>query len=93
MSRLRKQYAEEGLEAALKRRASRREYRRKLDGAQEAHLVALARGAPPAGRARWSPRLLTDRLVEWEISEEVSYQAVRRVLKRPNCSLGGSSSG
>ena len=93
VSRLRKQYAEQGLEAALNRRASRREYRRKLDGAQEARLVALACSAPPAGQARWSLRLLADRLVELEVVDEVSYQTVRRVLKKTNSSRGAGSSG
>jgi transposase len=81
--RVRKQYFEEGLEAALNRRAPNREYHRKLDGKQEARLVALACSEPPEGRARWSLRLLADKLVELEIvEEEVSYQTVRRTLKK-----------
>ena len=82
VSRIRKQYVEQGLEAALNRRPPRREYERKLDGAQEARLVAVACGAPPAGRKRWSLRLLADKLVELEIADEVSYQTVRRILKK-----------
>jgi len=83
VSRVRKQYFEEGLEAALNRRAPNREYHRKLDGEQEAHLVALACSEPPEGRARWSLRLLADRLVELEVvDEEISYQTVRRTLKK-----------
>ena len=82
VSRIRKQYVEQGLEAALNRRPPRREYERKLDGAQEARLVAVACGAPPAGRKRWSLRLLADMLVELEIADEVSYQTVRRILKK-----------
>jgi transposase len=88
VSRVRKQYVEEGLEAALRRRPPTREYHRKLDGAQEARLIALACGAPPAGRARWSLRLLADELVELEVAEPVSYQTVRRVLKKTNSSPG-----
>jgi transposase len=81
--RVRKQYFEEGLQAALNRRAPNRYYHRKLDGEQEAHLVALACSEPPEGRARWSLRLLADKLVELEIvDEEVSYQTVRRTLKK-----------
>ncbi len=86
--RLRRQYVDEGLEAALNRRPPTREYQRKLDGTQEAHLVALACGAPPEGQARWSLRLLADKLVELEIVDEVSYQTVRRVLKKTNSSPG-----
>jgi transposase len=87
VSRVRKQYIEEGLEAALNRRAPNREYHRKLDGEQEARLVALACGEPPEGRARWSLRLLADKMVELEIvEEEVSYQTVRRTLKKTSLS-------
>ncbi len=87
VARVRKQYFEEGLEAALDRRAPNREYRRKLDGEQEARLVALACGEPPQGQARWSLRLLADKLVELEVVEEVSYQTVRRTLKKTTSSL------
>ncbi len=79
--RVRKQYVEEGLEAALNRRAPRREYRRKLDGQQEARLVALAYSQPPEGQARWSLRLLADRLVELEIVEETIISGEVRLIK------------
>jgi hypothetical protein len=88
VSRVRKQFVEEGLEATLNRRAPRRRYLRKLDGEQEAHLIALTCGEPPAGHARWSMRLLAAKLVELEIVEAVSYQTVRRVLKKTNSSPG-----
>lgn len=84
--RVRRQFVEAGLEAALHRRPSRREYRRKLDGEQEARLIALACGTPPAGRADWTLRLLADRLVELEIVDTVSYQTVRRTLKKTHSS-------
>ena len=87
VSRVRKQYFEEGMEAALSRRPPNREYHRKLDGEQEARLVALACSEPPEGRARWSLRLLADKLVELEVvEEEVSYQTVRRTLKKTSSS-------
>lgn len=82
VARIRRQYVEQGLEAALNRRAPRRQYARTLDGEQEARLVALACGEPPAGAARWSLRLLADRLVELDVVPAVSYQTVRRVLKK-----------
>ncbi len=82
ISRIRKQYVQEGLEAALNRRAPNREYHRKLDGEQEARLVALACSAPPEGHVRWSLRLLADRLVELEVVENISYQTVGRILKK-----------
>ena len=82
VARVRRQFVGQGLEAALNRRAPRREYRRKLGGEQEARLIALACGPAPAGQGRWSLRLLADRLVELEVVESVSYQTVRRVLKK-----------
>ena len=88
ISRIRQQFVEAGLEAALNRRAPRREYARKLDGAQEARLVALACSEPPAGQARWSLRLLADRLVELAVVDSVSHQTVRRVLKKTSSSRG-----
>src|SRR5215204_1058004 len=88
VARVRKQYFEEGLEAALDRRPPNREYHRKLDGEQEARLLALACSEPPEGQARRSLRLLADKLVELEIVvEEVSYQTVRRALKKTPSSL------
>ena len=84
VSRVRKQYFEKGLEAALNRRPPKREYHRKLDGEQEARLIALACSEPPEGQARWSLRLLADKLVELQIVEEISYQTVRRTLKKTN---------
>jgi DNA-binding transcriptional ArsR family regulator len=82
VSRVRKQYFEEGLEAAINRRPPNREYHRKLDGHQEARLVALACSEPPEGQARWSLRLLADRMVELEVVDDLSYQTVRRTLKK-----------
>ena len=80
--RVRRRYVEHGLEVALNRQLPRRNYQRKLDGAQEAHLIALACETPPPGQARWSLWLLADKLAELEVVEAVSYQTVRRVLKK-----------
>jgi|SRR5215210_1923387 len=82
VARIRRQYFEEGLDEALNRRPPRREYHRKLDGESEARLVALACSEPPEGEARWGLRLLADKMVELEIVENVSYQTVRRTLKK-----------
>ncbi|HBI46958.1 MAG TPA: hypothetical protein DDY78_29510, partial [Planctomycetales bacterium] len=65
-----------------------RVYERRLDGKAEAHLVALACGSPPPGRSRWTLRLLADRMVALEYLEEVSYETVRRTLKKTNSSRG-----
>lgn len=88
VERVRKEFVEEGLEAALTRRKPRRQYERRLDGDGEAHLVALACGAPPEGRGRWTLRLLADRMVTLEYVEQVSKDTVHRVLKKTNLSLG-----
>jgi transposase len=82
VERVRKRYAEEGLEAALARRSPRREYRRKLDGEAEAHLVALSCSSPPAGRRHWTFKLLADKMVELRFVDGVSYETVRRVMKK-----------
>ena len=82
VERVRKRFVEAGFQAALDPRRPRREYRRKLDGEQEAHLIALACGAPPAGHGRWSLRLLADRMVELSALDTLSYQTARRVLGR-----------
>jgi transposase len=88
VSRVRKRFVEAGLAAALHRKPPHRQWERKLDGAQEAHLIALACSAAPPGRERWSLRLLAERMVQLGHVEEVSYETIRRVLKRGNLNLG-----
>ena len=88
VARVRKLYVTEGLEAALHRKAPDRVYRRKLDGEQEARLVAVACSEPPNGQKRWTLRLLADKLVELEVVEAVSYETVRRTLKQTGSSRG-----
>ncbi len=88
VARVRQQYAAGGLEAAVDRKAPEREYRRKLDGEQEAHLVALACSAPPQGRKRWTLRLLAQRLVQLEVVDAVSYETVRQALKQTASNRG-----
>ena len=82
IARVRRRFAEGGLTAAVRRRPPRREYRRKLDGAQEARLIAEVCSSPPDGYSRWSLRLLADRIVELTDVDSLSYQTTRRVLKR-----------
>ena len=88
VARVRKQYVTDGLEAALHPKAPDREYRRKLDGEQEARLVALTCGSPPEGRARWTLRLLAARLVALEVVDTVSPETVRQTLKQTGSSRG-----
>ena len=82
VARIRQHYVTAGLDAALHRKPPAREYHRRLDGEQEARLVALACSAPPEGHRRWTLRLLADRLVELEVVETVSYETVRQALKQ-----------
>jgi hypothetical protein len=88
VARVRKRYVTEGLEAALYRKAPDRVYRHKLDGEQEARLVAVACSEPPAGHKRWTLRLLADKLIELEVVETVSYETVRQTLKQTSSSRG-----
>ena len=81
VERLRQRFVEEGFEAALKPKAVPR-LPRKVDGQLEAHLVALACSDPPAGRQRWTLRLLADKLVELELVASLSHEGVRQVLKK-----------
>jgi transposase len=83
VERVRQRLVEEGLEAALTHKPQARPRRQPvLDGAAEARLIALACSEPPDGRAGWTLRLLADRLVELEVVESVSYETVRRALKK-----------
>ena len=83
-----KAFVEQGLEVALQRKKPDREYEHRLDGEGEAHLIALACSEPPSGRKRWSLRLLQDRFVKLGHVDEISYETIRRVLKRTNSNPG-----
>ena len=82
VQRVRRRFVEQGMEAAIVGQRPRREYRRKLGGEQEAHLVALACTPAPLGRRRWTLRLLADKLVELRYIDGVSYETVRQVVDR-----------
>ena len=94
VERLRKRWVEEGLEAALTRRKETHpRLRHKLDGHQEAQLIAMVCGDPPEGHTRWSLRLLADKLVELKVVETISYETVRRTLKKRPQTLAEKSLG
>ena len=83
IERLRRRFVEEGLAAALSPyRGGKRIYDRKLDGEQEAHLIALACSAPPEGHGRWTLRLLARRMVELQHVDTLSHETVRQTLKK-----------
>jgi transposase len=89
VARVRQRFVEQGLDAALGRKPQDRPSRpRKLDGAAEARLIALACSAPPQGRQEWTMRLLADQLVELEVVDAVSHETVRQVLKKTSSSRG-----
>jgi transposase len=82
--RVKKIFVEDGFEAAVSRamRESKRSYGRIIDGETEAHLITLSRNDPPEGHSKWSLRLLADKMVELKYVEEVSYETIRRTLKK-----------
>ena len=80
IERVRKRFVFEGFEAVLKPRRPHRVYSRKLDGEQEAHTIALTCSSPPAGYARWSLRLLAERVVQLKIVDRISHETIRQVL-------------
>ena len=88
IDRIKKRFIEEGFEAVLERRASSRVYDVKIDGDAEAKLVKLCCSEPPPGFAKWSLRLLADKMVELQYIDSISYVSVGNVLKKMNLSLG-----
>jgi transposase len=87
VERIRQRFVEEGLELSLSPyRTPNRIYRTKLDGRQEAHLIAMACSTPPEGRSRWTLSLLADRMVELKYVDSVSRETVRQTLKKMNSS-------
>ncbi len=88
VARVRTRGATDGVDAALARRSPRTTPPRTLDGAQEAHLIALACSTPPNGQGRWTLRLLAEKFVTLDCGVPVSHELVRRTLKKPRSSRG-----
>jgi hypothetical protein len=93
LHRVKQRFVNEGLDVALNGHKGIRTYEKKADGEFEAHLVALSCSTPPPGHARWSLRLLADKVVELQYIDSVSYETVRRVLKKTNSNPGKKSAG
>ena len=93
IDRVKKRFVEEGFDTALDKRKADRVYEKKTDGDFEAHLIALSCGDPPEGFARWSLRLLADKMVELNYIDSISHEAVRRILKKTNSNLGNAKDG
>ena len=86
IGRVRERFVEQGLAAALLPKPCSRRYERKLDGEQEARLIALACSTPPDGHGRWTLRLLAERMVELEHVDTLSHETVRQTLKKTSSS-------
>lgn len=93
IDRVKKCFVEQGLEIALNGTKGQRAYEKKADGDFEAHLIALSCSEPPEGFARWSLRLLADKVVELNYVDNISYETIRRVLKKTKLSLGEKRGG
>jgi len=88
IDRVKKKFIEEGFEGVLKRRVSKQNYTKKMDGDIEAKLVTLCCSNPPEGFAKWSLRLLADKMVELQYIDYISHVSIGKVLKKTNLNLG-----
>lgn len=88
IDRVKKRFIEDGLESILERRPSSQKYTKKVDGDIEAKLVTLCCSKPPEGFAKWSLRLLADKMVELKYVDYISHVTVGEVLKKTNLSPG-----
>lgn len=93
IDRVKRRFIEDGLEETLERKPSSRDYERKADGEVEAKLITLCCSKPPKGQAKWSLRLLADKMVELDYVDSISHETVRTVLKKRLTSLEGKRMG
>ena len=93
IDRVKKRFVEDGLDITLNGRKGSRIYAKKVDGDFEAHLVALSCSEPPKGFARWSLRLLADKVIELDYIDNVSHETIRQVLKKTRLNLGSAKDG
>jgi len=93
IDRVKKRFVEDGYDIALNGEKGSRVYAKKADGDFEAHLVALSRSDPPEGHARWSLRLLADKVVQLNYIDSISHEAIRRLLKKMKSNLGDKKGG
>ena len=93
VGRVRTRFVKEGLDSALNERPRPGQKSRKLDGRQEAHLIAIACSDAPEGHADWTIQLLADKVVAMGFAESISLETVRQILKKTNSSRGRRRSG
>jgi hypothetical protein len=88
VERLKQRFVEEGFDACIDRKPYPAKQKLKTDGDFEAHLIAISCSKSPSGYARWSLRMLADKMVELKYAESISHETVRQVLKKTNSSRG-----
>ena len=88
IDRIKKKFIEEGFEEVLERRPSSQNYVKKIDGDLEAKIVTLCCSQPPKGYAKWSLRLIAEKIVELQYVDYISHVSISKVLKKTNLSLG-----
>lgn len=88
IDRVKKRFVEEGIDAALSRRPSTRTYIPKVDGDLEAKMIVLCCSEPPSGYAKWTLRLIADKMVELKYIDYISHVTVGKILKKTNLNLG-----
>lgn len=93
IERLRERFVEDGFEMALNGKKREKFKDIIFDGSVEAHVIALRCSEPPTGYARWSVRLLAEKMIELSYVETIGRETVRKMLKKTNSSLGGSRVG
>ncbi len=93
VERIKQRFIEEGFDQCMDRKPYPKKGPLKTDGDFEAHLIALSCSEAPEGYARWSLRLLADKMVELKYADSISHEAVRQVLKKTKSNRGGSKVG
>ena len=93
VERVKERFVEEGFDQCMDRKPYPKKGPLKTDGDFEAHLIALSCSEAPEGYARWSLRLLADRMVELKYAESISHETVRQVLKKTKSNRGESKAG
>jgi transposase len=93
VERVKQRFVEEGFDDCMDRKPYPKKEPKKADGDFEAHLIALSCSEAPEGYARWSLRMLADKMVELEYTDSISHETVRQVLKKTKSNRGGSKVG
>jgi hypothetical protein len=84
IDRVKQRFVEDGFESCLERKPMVKTKTKKIDGEIEAHLIALSCGKAPDGFSKWSLRLLADKMVELKYVDDISYETIRKALKKTN---------